>query len=68
MSHTRVFEDAKRSEGKSTRKAGKESPQKVTRKLKASLEKTTLGDISDLAALKTEMEENQKKTAKEKKN
>ena len=68
LSHTRVFEDAKRSEGKSTRKAGKESAQKVTRKLKASLEKTTLGDISDLAALKTEMEENQKKTAKEKKN
>ena len=67
LSHTRVFEDAKRSEGKSTRKTGKESAQKVTRKLKASLEKTTLGDISNLAALKTEMEENQKKTAKEKK-
>jgi len=29
--------------------------------LKANLEKTTLGDISELAALKSELEENQKK-------
>ncbi len=67
LSHTRVYEDEKKSEAKSTRKASQDSSQKTTRKLKAGLEKTTLGDISELAALKTEMEENQKKTAKEKK-
>ena len=39
---------------------------KATRKLKTNLEKTTLGDISELAALKTEMEENENK-AKSKK-
>jgi small subunit ribosomal protein S1 len=33
---------------------------KATRKLKTNLEKTTLGDISELAALKSEMEESQK--------
>jgi len=35
-----------------------ESTQKAVKKLKANLEKTTLGDISDLAALKSEMEQN----------
>jgi len=34
---------------------------KATRKLKTNLEKTTLGDISELAALKTEMEKSAKK-------
>lgn len=67
LSHTRVFEDEKRSKETGAKKVVKDTAQKATRKLKANLEKTTLGDISDLAALKTEMEENQKKTAKEKK-
>ena len=67
LSHTRVFEDEKKSKNTGAKKETKDTAQKATRKIKASLEKTTLGDISDLAALKTEMEENQKKTAKEKK-
>jgi small subunit ribosomal protein S1 len=34
---------------------------KASKKLKTNMEITTLGDISELAALKSEMEENQKK-------
>ena len=37
---------------------------KATRKLKVNIEKTTLGDITELAALKTEMEAQQKKSSK----
>ena len=35
------------------------STQKAVKKIKANLEKTTLGDISALASLKDEMEKNQ---------
>jgi len=38
---------------------------KASKKLKSSIEKTTLGDITGLAALKEEMEEKQKKAQKE---
>ncbi|ALO16548.1 30S ribosomal protein S1 [Salinivirga cyanobacteriivorans] len=51
VSHSRIFEDEKRAENQATRKATKSA----TKKLKDNLEKTTLGDISDLAALKDEM-------------
>jgi small subunit ribosomal protein S1 len=61
LSHTRVFDETaqqkKKSEGTAAGNAAKQSP----RKAKTNLEKTTLGDISELAALKTEMEENEKK-------
>ena len=40
------------------------NPGKLPRKAKATIEKTTLGDISDLAALKEEMEEKQNKSLK----
>ena len=33
---------------------------KATKKIKANLEKTTLGDVTDLAALKQEMEDAEK--------
>ena len=33
--------------------------------MKLNLEKTTLGDVSDLAALKSQMEDNEKKENKE---
>ncbi len=61
LSHSRVFEDEKRSVERKGKKTERDHTKKETRKLKANLEKTTLGDISDLAALKTEMEKNQKK-------
>jgi small subunit ribosomal protein S1 len=69
LSHSRVHEDEKRETEASERKTSSDTTRKATRKLKAGLEKTTLGDISELAALKTEMEksESKKKKTKEEK-
>lgn len=61
LSHSRVFEDVKKSDDKTEKKAKTSTTQKAVKKLKANLEKTTLGDISDLAALKSELEETQRK-------
>ncbi len=59
LSHSRIFEDAKKAEDK-VEKKGKaqaaQTTQKAVKKLKSNLEKTTLGDISELAALKEELE------------
>ena len=67
LSHSRVYEDEKRASETAERKSSTDASRKATRKIKAGLEKTTLGDISELAALKTEMEkkESKKKKAKE---
>ncbi|HPQ33542.1 MAG TPA: 30S ribosomal protein S1 [Tenuifilaceae bacterium] len=62
LSHSRIFEDSKKADDDAEKKSKASSTQKAVKKLKANLEKTTLGDISELAALKTELEENQKKT------
>lgn len=62
VSHSRIAEDEKRAEDNAKRKtarAGKKPEKPVTETL--TMEKTTLGDISELAALKTQMEENEKK-------
>ncbi|NPA37118.1 MAG: 30S ribosomal protein S1 [Chlorobi bacterium] len=67
LSHSRVFEDEKKAADNSEKKAAAKSTKKSVKKLKDSLEKTTLGDISDLAALKTEMEANEKKAPAKKK-
>lgn len=67
VSHSRVFEDEKRSTETATRKAEVDSVKKATRKVKSNLEKTTLGDITDLQALKDEMEEKENKSAGKKK-
>ena len=64
VSHSRVFEDEKRAAEVQVKKAETEPTKKTTRKAKSNLEKTTLGDISELAALKEEMEEKQNKTSK----
>ena len=64
LSHSRIFEDAKKTEEVTEKKSKASSTQKAVKKLKDNLEKTTLGDISELAALKTELEENQKKSKK----
>ena len=61
LSHSRIFEDGKKTEDKSDKKAKPSTTQKAVKKLKANLEKTTLGDISELAALKSELEETQRK-------
>mgnify|MGYP000405258707 CR=1 FL=1 len=61
LSHSRVYETDRRTEGKADKKNKASTTQKAVKKLKDNLEKTTLGDISELAALKSELEENQKK-------
>ena len=63
LSHTRTYEEAKREEArKEAREKDSEanSTQKVVRKLKDNLEKTTLGDISSLADLKSRLEAEEK--------
>ncbi len=56
VSHSRTFEDAKKSEAAAEKKAKTAATQKAVKKVKTSIEKTTLGDIDALAALKSEME------------
>jgi small subunit ribosomal protein S1 len=62
LSHSRTFEDIKRAEESAERKDKEASIKKATKKMKSNLEKTTLGDLPDLMALKSEMEENIKKS------
>lgn len=52
LSHSRIAEDTKRAENQEQRDANT----KATKKIAESIEKTTLGDIAELAALKDEME------------
>lgn len=63
VSHSRIAEDEKRSEENAKRKAQARPGKKAAPAAETTLniEKTTLGDISELAALKTQMEENEKK-------
>ncbi len=63
VSHSRVFEDEQKSKNETEKKSAEATTKKVQKKIRQNLEKTTFGDISDLAALKTEMEENEKKNA-----
>jgi small subunit ribosomal protein S1 len=62
LSHSRIFEDAKKIEETKVKKVEKDETKKASKKTaKPNVEKTTLGDISELQALKTELEENEKK-------
>ena len=66
LSHARLHEDVKRAEEKAERaerRAAAESTKSSVKKINASLEKTTLGDIAELAELRAAMEA-PKKTAK----
>ena len=59
LSHTRIFEEAKRAEvaaEKAERKAAAEATKSSVKKIQQSVEKTTLGDIAGLAELKAQME------------
>ncbi|MDD4919404.1 MAG: 30S ribosomal protein S1 [Bacteroidales bacterium] len=60
LSHTRIWEQESKKAApvKEKPETEAETTQKAVKKLKANLEKTTLGDISELAALKSEMEQN----------
>ncbi|NSW45636.1 MAG: 30S ribosomal protein S1 [Bacteroidales bacterium] len=58
VSHTRIFEDAKKeTEQETKKKASKKEKKETTPKV----EKTTLGDIADLAALKDQLQNKEKK-------
>ena len=60
LSHSRVFEDVKRAEDRAKKSAAAKTTKKGMQQVKDNLEKTTLGDITDLAALKSQMEEDEK--------
>ncbi len=60
LSHTRIFEDVKKQEAqaeKAERRKADDAAKESVKKINASVEKTTLGDISSLAELKAKMEE-----------
>jgi len=60
LSHSRVYEDSKKVEEVTRKKKDDQSTKKAVKMVKDNLEKTTLGDIAELAALRTEMEEGNK--------
>ncbi len=61
LSHSRVFEDEKKAEETAIKKAQVKQTKKAVKSVKENLEKTTLGDISELAALKSQMEAEENK-------
>ncbi len=61
LSHSRVFEDVKKAADDSEKATQVKTTKKGVKKLKDNLEKTTLGDISSLQALKDKMEKDEKK-------
>ncbi len=67
VSHSRVFEDERKNSEAGTKRSEAETTKKAARKMKSNLEKTTLGDITELQALKDEMEEKESKSAAKKK-
>ena len=67
LSHLRTYEEAKRAEiaaEKAEKRAAADATKSTVKKINASVEKTTLGDIAGLAALKSAMEAAEAKNAK----
>ncbi len=61
LSHSRIFEEAKREQiaaEKAEKRAAADATKSSLKKVNASIEKTTLGDIAGLAELKAAMEKN----------
>ena len=59
LSHSRLFEEARRAEAaaeKAERKAAAEATKSSVKKIQQAVERTTLGDIAGLAELKAQME------------
>ena len=65
LSHSRIFEDEQKAADNAKKKDEASATKKAVKKVKEKLEKTTLGDITELAALKDQMEA---KEEEEKKN
>jgi small subunit ribosomal protein S1 len=62
LSHSRVFEDEKKAEETAKRKTQAKATTKAVKQVKeTNMEKTTLGDISELAALRSQMEADEQK-------
>jgi len=62
LSHSRVFEDEKKAEETAKRKTQAKATAKAVKQVKENnTEKTTLGDISELAALRSQMEADEQK-------
>jgi small subunit ribosomal protein S1 len=69
VSHARTHEEEKAgSRDSETKETRSEDTKKAAKKVKDSLEKSTLGDLDVLANLKSDMEENEKAAAKKSKN
>ena len=67
LSHLRTYEEAKRAEiaaEKAEKRAAADATKSTVKKINALVEKTTLGDIAGLAALKSAMEAAEAKSAK----
>ena len=59
LSHTRIFDEARRAEAaaeKAERKAAAEATKSSVKKIQQAVERTTLGDIAGLAELKAQLE------------
>ncbi|MBO7197749.1 MAG: 30S ribosomal protein S1 [Tidjanibacter sp.] len=59
LSHTRVYEEVKRAEenaAKAERRAAAEAAKSAVKKINSQVEKTTLGDLAELAELKAKLE------------
>ena len=61
LSHSRIFEDEKKDAEATEKKNTAKATKKGVKKVKDSLEVTTLGDITELAALRDQMSDNDKK-------
>jgi small subunit ribosomal protein S1 len=68
LSHSRVFEDEKKQADDSAKKSADKSTKKGMKAVSDSMEKTTFGDIADLASLKTEMESEARRKLEEREN
>ncbi len=66
VSHTRTFEDAKKAQEDSEKQAKAAATKKTMKKMNDTIEKTTLGDVSDLANLKSELKKAEEKKANKK--
>jgi len=64
VSHSRIHEDLKRALSEAERKTSADTVHKASKKMKTNMEKTTLGDITDLAAIKNEMEKKESRKKK----
>ncbi|MBK6643308.1 MAG: 30S ribosomal protein S1 [Bacteroidetes bacterium] len=62
VSHTRMFEDVKNVAKSETTEKAEDSTTKSIKKVKESVEKSTLGDFGVLSALRSELETSEKKT------